>query len=313
MVTRAGLAGEHVAVALRSGELVRLRRGAYVWSSALDAGRRDVDVARARVRAVLEQAQHPLVASHLSAALLHGLPLTRLPHRVHVTQTVRPRTQADSDVLRHTARLTADEVEEVAGLRVTSLARTVVDCLRVLRGPGALVVADAGLRAGLTEEAAAEALRRAAGARGVRRAREVMAFADDGAESAGESYARAVLLGLGLPAPETQLRVDTVDGPVWSDLGWRAWRLLAEYDGRLKYGTAFADRDALVREKRREDVVRDEGWRVLRLTSEDTARPQALLARLQRVTPPGALSRLVPRRLFLPRVDVGGSTPARYR
>jgi hypothetical protein len=216
-------------------------------------------------------------------------------------------------VLRHTARLAADEVDEVAGLRVTSLARTVVDCLRVLRGPAALVVADAGLHAGLRPDDVAESLRRAAGGRGVRHAREVMTFADDGAESAGESYARAVLLGLGLPAPETQLRIDTVDGPVWSDLGWRAWRLLAEYDGRLKYGTAGADRDALVREKRREDVVRDEGWRILRLTSEDTARPQALLVRLQRVAPPGALARLRPRRLFLPRSEVGGATPGRYR
>lgn len=314
MRPRAALVEEDIAVGLRSGDLVRLRRGAYVSGADLsgDSHRRATELALAHVRAVVTQSTSAVVVSHLSAALLFGLPLVRLPDRVHVTQQVRPRSQRGSDVFRHTSHLTESEVCTLAGMRVTSLARTTIDCLRVLRGPAALVLADAALRAGLTADAAADALGRATGGRGVRNARGILSFADDGAESAGESYARAVLLGLGLPVPETQVRVDTVDGSFWADLGWREWRLLAEYDGRSKYGETAGARDALLKEKRREDVVRDEGWRMLRMTSDDTAGPGSLLARLSRVAPRGTLEALTPRPLFLDsRRGLGGSARTR--
>ena len=299
--TRATLPDDEIRARLRTGTLLRLRRGAYVATADLstDPYRRRSDLLLARASAVVEQSPAPLVVSHTTAAVLWGLPA--VSERVHVTHPVRPRTQRDSDVVRHTSALQEDEVCTVAGIALTSLARTALDCLRSTPGPIGLIIADAALRAGLTDTDATEALRRATAGRGVRRARAVLGHADDGAESAGESYARAVVLALGLPAPETQVQVNTVDGPFWSDLGWRDWRLLAEYDGRAKYGGSSAAPDALLREKRREDAVRDEGWRVLRISSQDTADPSRLMSRLSRVVPPGALTTLTPRPHLTPR------------
>jgi hypothetical protein len=56
-------------------------------------------------------------------------------------------------------QLPAHHVEELNGLRVTSPARTVVDCLRELPLPDAVAIADAALRRGLIEVAELEAVR----------------------------------------------------------------------------------------------------------------------------------------------------------
>ncbi|MFC8192354.1 hypothetical protein ACFUMH_11925 [Cellulomonas sp. NPDC057328] len=179
------------------------------------------------------------------------------------------------------------------GLPVTTLARTAVDCARALAGLPALVVADAALRAGCSPDELAAAARRCDGQRGARRAREVLALADGGAESAGETWVRAVLLAAGLPAPTTQLQVETRRGPVWADLGWPGARLLLEYDGRGKYVTP----EDLYREKQRHDALVEAGWTVLRVTADDCARPDELVARVVRAAP--ALRRVARRRPVL--------------
>ncbi|MBC7291709.1 MAG: hypothetical protein H5T83_10335, partial [Actinotalea sp.] len=171
-------------------------------------------------------------------------------------------------------------------------------------------VADAALHAGASRDALAATVGRAATGRGVRRAREVLGLADEGAESAGESMARAALLAVGLPPPETQVRIQTIEGPFWADLGWRQWRVLGEYDGRAKYGRTASDPAALVREKRREDLLRDEGWRVVRLTSRDLADPTAMAARVLGVVPRSAQGSLTPRPFLLAGV---GQTAERVR
>lgn len=285
VVLRAELIGDAAEAETRSGRLVKVRRGAYTRTDLLDTRRhhRAIDIAIAHAVAVAVQSTRPVVISHSSAALLWGLPLLRPPTRAHVIQRSRRGGEASRDVVRHTCRLAPADVTELAGLCVTSLVRTLVDCARTLTARGALVTLDAGLRCGAEREELTDALARAAGGRGVRRARAVIELADAGAESPGESLARATFLAIGLPPPETQLRVDTVEGPFWPDMGWRNLRLLAEYDGRVKYGSALGDQAALVREKRREDLIRDERWRVLRVTSRDVSHPATLESRVRRV------------------------------
>ena len=77
---------------VRSGELDRLRRGAYV------TGARPTDAAathRLLIRATMAGLRRPAVVSHQSAAVLLGLPLWDVPlDRVHVTR--RPRAWNDS-------------------------------------------------------------------------------------------------------------------------------------------------------------------------------------------------------------------------
>jgi len=277
------------------GEWVRVRRGAYVEAAALDGDPllRARQVALARIDAVCRQSRLDAVVSHSSAALVWGLPVFRSPDRTHVVQTSRRAGNTAPDVARHLRD--ADDVAAVErhGVRVTTLARTVVDCAQTLGARGGLVVADAAFAAGADRAECELILAGLAGARGVRTARAVVAFADDGAESPGETLARSALLSIGLPVPQTQVPVATHLGTFWADLGWSEWRLLAEFDGAVKYGAGTAD--VVLKEKRRQDAIDEAGWRVMRLTAADLRDPAALLRRLRRVLPTGALARLEPR------------------
>ena len=134
-----------------------------------------------------------------------------------------------------------------------------------------------------------------AGRRGVVVARTILDLADDVAESPGESSARFVLLRAGLPVPQTQVRVDTNLGTFWSDLGWPEWRLLAEYDGRVKYEARGSASDAVIQEKRRQSAVEEADWRMLRITKEDVDAPDRLVRRVVRAAPVGAVGGLRPR------------------
>jgi very-short-patch-repair endonuclease len=117
--------------------------------------------------------------------------------------------------------------------------------------------------------------------RGMVRAHAVIQLGDPGAESAQESAVRFVLLRAGLPQPRTQVEIGTRLGTFWADLGWEEWRVLLEYDGRVKY----QDQDSLIREKRRQDAVTEAGWRSLRVTREDLRGADLLVARTLRLLP----------------------------
>lgn len=259
---------------VRHGEWRRVTRGAYVAprrpepGAAPDGGPRGArQLALARALGVHLRLTGDHVFSRETAALAWGLPLWRAPSLTHVLVPYRAGTGRDPAVARHYVD-PLPSVDVRVGLPVTSLARTVVDCAATLFPGEGLVVVDAALRLGVTRAALDDAVDDLGRARGVRRARAVVALADPGAESPGESMARYVVLRDGLAVPETQIRVPTRLGVFRSDLGWPAWRLLLEYDGRDKYR---GDADAFAREKRRHDALVEAGYRVLRVTKEDLA------------------------------------------
>lgn len=281
---KVALAGDHtrqdVAAQVRRGRWHRVGHGAYV--SAITAEDRR-QVVLARIAGTHRQLRAPHVFSHDSAALLWGLPLWSDPAFVHVYQAHRPGRGRDPGIRRHLGPVAPDEVTRMAGLPATSLERTVLDCLRTMRPLAALVVVDAGLRAGALPERILRMIDADPGGRGTAHARAVLDLGDAGAESAQESAVRFVLLRAGLPQPQTQVRVDTHAGTFWADVGWEEWRVLVEYDGRSKY-TGI---EALIREKRRHDAIVEAGWRVLRVTREDLRTPDLLVTRLRRLLPPG--------------------------
>jgi len=282
-------------VKVRSGEWLRVRAGAFVETAELEADPhlRARQLLLARIAAVVAQSGPTTVVSHASAAALWGLPLDRLPEWVEVVKPVRRAGCAAPDVVRRVRATHPTEVVERRGLPTTSLARTVVDCARTLGSRGALVIADAALAAGLSRRECSALLAGLTGARGIRVARQVMALADEGAESAGESLLRWAVLAAGFPPPETQIAVDTHLGRFWADVGWPEWRLVAEYDGAGKYEDAPGD---VVRaEKRRQDAITEEGWRVVRVTSADLRDPWALARRFLRLVPREVAVRLSPR------------------
>jgi len=284
---RDGWSDDELGRLVRTGELSRLRRGAYVNGTLpLDAAATH----RLLVRATMSGLRRPAVVSHQSAAVLLGLPLWDVAlDRVHITR--RPRASNDTGrVLRcHVARLREDEVIDVDGLPVTGPVRTALDLARSLPHEAAVVVLDATLRMGLLDHDALRArLFDIAGAPGSRSAARAVLFADGRSESVGESRSRVILHRWNLAPSALQFEVRSAGGGVIgrTDFAWEEHRLVGEFDGRIKYGRLLQPGqdagDAVFREKRREDAIRDEGWGVTRWSWSDLHRPDRLAARIRR-------------------------------
>jgi hypothetical protein len=255
-----------------------VRRGAYVLGPvpADVLGRHALAVA-----AAMGELAADAVVSHVSAAVLHGLRIWSLRlDRVHVTRSRRSGGRRGSLVHVHTAAVDPGEIVVIAGLRVTSLPRTIADLARTLPFEQSVVLGDAAMfhqrpdrasRADLL--AALDAVPRRPGTRAARRAID---FSSELSESVGESRSRVAIAGAGLPPPVLQWEVRTAAtgrfiGRV--DLGWPDLRTVGEFDGLVKYGrTLHPGQDVaevLVAEKLREDALRDADLGVVRWTWAD--------------------------------------------
>lgn len=292
-----------VTAALRSGEWVRVRRGAYLPASdvplmtSTDPG----DIRRvhlARMVAVAAQARGETTFSHGSSALAWGGSLWKTPSMVHVTQPSALSGRRSADIARHRGMLRPDERVTRLGLQLTSKVRTVADCLITMPALAGLVVADSFLASGVDRAAVRSALDERGRCNGIRLARLVLDAADGGAESPGESHLRFVLWAYGLPRPETQVRISTHRGDYWADLGWSRWRVVLEYDGLGKYrgDTGEESHAALMREKRRHDAIQEAGYRIVRVTKYDLRRPDDLVRRILAPLPREVAASLTPSR-----------------
>jgi len=286
-VVQDGWSDDELGRLVRSGELARLPRGAYV-NALLPAD--PAERHRLLVRATLAGLRLSAVVSHQSDAVLHGLPLWDVPlDRVHVTR--RPPASNDTGrVLRcHVARLRDDEIEEVDGLAVTSLARTALDLARSLPHEAAVVALDAALRRGrLSHDVLRARLFDLAGAPGSRAAARAVDFADGRSESVGESRSRVLLHRWGMGPSSLQFEVRSEGGLLVArtDFAWEEHGLVGEFDGRVKYGRLLRPGqdpgDAVFEEKRREDAVREEGLGMVRWVWADLATGHRLAARVRR-------------------------------
>ncbi|MBN9212461.1 MAG: hypothetical protein BGO45_14045 [Microbacterium sp. 71-36] len=254
------------------------------------------------VVAAVDQARGAIgVVSHLSAAVLHGLPLYRFDaERVAVTVAATAHPPSGPRVRRHTDALHDGDVVEISGIRCTSMDRTIIDVARTEPLEAALSCADAALRrevmTGRRFDSAAqdewrERMRirtaRAAGSRGIRNARRIVEFADGRAELPGESVSRLQLHRLGFRDLDLQV---PVEGPhrsmYYVDLALREVKTFWEFDGEVKYRDAAMRKggsveDVLLQEKRREDWIRGSTqWRLCRGGFSDIATPETLARRL---------------------------------
>lgn len=214
-----------------------------------------------------------------SAALVHGLPLSS-PVPAEVTLLVPPGSWTGR---RHGIRFRQAEVPpgDLApfAVPVTEPGRTWTDIARTAPLPEALVVGDAGLRAGVVHPDRLAGLVAAAdGRRGCRRAALALAHLDGARESPLESQSWAYLVEHRLPLPQVQVEIRTAGGRFVArvDVLWQAARVVGECDGRMKYARA----EDVYTEKRREDDIRAEGYRVVRWGARDLNGPE-LAARLR--------------------------------
>ena len=262
---------------VRSGALVVLRHGVVV-----DGARfRDADpAARTALEVRAEQAvrRRDEVATGLTAAALHGLPVLGRPPspaRLSLPREVGERPRED----RPRSWLPESHVTVVEGAAVTTLARTVVDVARTRPFAFAVVTADAALTRGCTRPAMDEVLEHCRRWPGARSARRVVAFADGRAESALESLGRARFEEQGLPACDLQVDLGDAQREIRVDHWFAAHRTVGEADGLGKYD----DIAVLHAEKLREDALRDRGFQVVRYVwDEALRRPEVVAARFRR-------------------------------
>lgn len=270
----AGFSDAEIAGLIRAGDLSSVRRGAYV-SGPLPGDRAERHVLE--VRAAVEHLAEDAVVSHVSAALVHGLPVWNVPlDRVHATRGRSSGGRRGRIVHLHVAPLRPDEITVIDGVAVTAIPRTLVDVARSVPFEQAVVIADAALATvpGLAPDLTT-ALLRATGWPGIGAARRSLAFADGGSGSVGESRSRVAIRRAGLPTPVLQWEVVGRHGR-WLgrvDFGWPDLLTVGEFDGKVKYGRLLrpgqAAGDAVFAEKIREDGLRDEDLAVVRWTWAD--------------------------------------------
>lgn len=288
-------------LASKGGPWLRLQPGVYVDREA-HLARTEVERHRVLLDAVATSARGgSAVVSHLSAAVLHGLPLYRFADRaVEVTLAGPAGGSSRTGLRRHLDALSDDDVVFIDGIACTTLDRTVFDVARTVSVEMALACADAALRReavsarrfdAAAQEAWRERLReravRAAGRRGVRRARQVIEFADGRAELPGESVSRLSLHRLGFREIDLQIAVAGPRGAdYFVDIALGEVRTFWEFDGEVKYRDAAmrggrSIETVLLDEKRREDWIRGvTQWRVCRGGFRDLRTPETLAARL---------------------------------
>jgi hypothetical protein len=274
----AGFSDDEMRRLVRTGRLTPVRRGVYVQGGLPDdvLGRHALQIA-----AAMGELAGDAVVSHVSAAVLHGLRIwaVRLGP-VHVTRSRRGGGRRGALVHVHPAALDPEEITMIAGLPVTSLARTVADLARTLPFEQAVVVADSAMfykhpdRVELADLIAAlEASPRRPGTRAARRAID---FSNGLSESVGESRSRVAIAAAGLPMPVLQWEVRASATGAFIgrvDVGWPELRTVGEFDGLVKYGRTLRPgqdvAEVLVEEKLREDALRNEDLGVVRWIWKD--------------------------------------------
>lgn len=258
---------------VRAGELKRYRQGVYVRAAYLAAAE-SAPATRHALRAaaaIASQTTRKAAASHQSAALIHGLDLLRAPNPELVSLTCRPggyRGRSSSGVLVHSAQLPRNHLMRRHGVWVTTATRTVVDLARSLSFMEGVVLADSALRLGKTTDfGLADMLRACARWPGIERARSVVQFSDELAESVLESCARVVFAQAGLPPPVLQAAIVSTDGEFVGrvDFYWPDYQTIAEADGMAKYDDPSRAR----REVKRDIGLREAGNKVVHFTWDE--------------------------------------------
>lgn len=250
--------------------LHRVRRGAYVedatWQEASRRKRYEFFV-----RGTLPALQRPATLAHESAAVLLGIPIIGAwPDQVHLIEPTGAGGRSSANVIRHGAR-DVPSLVQVDDIAMTSPARTAVDLARTRSFASGLAAMDYVLRKGTATRDELEAeLAKTVRTQGHQRARLAALHADSRAESVGESLSRAQIIELDLPLPELQQEFFDEEGFIGrTDFWWPELKLCGEFDGFVKFGRELAlsdgdAREALWKEKRREDRLRRLGNSVVR-------------------------------------------------
>lgn len=284
----AGYPDKALYAALGSGQLVRVRQGAYVdgatWNRADELGQHRL---RAHAAGMVHAA--PFAMSHQTGAALHGMRLWGVDlSRVHIARHVAAVGRKHRDVAYHLQSTDGSAV--VQGTPVLSAVASAVGAACTSSVEAGMVILDSAYDLGLcTPEdvmAEYESNRRRPGAA---RLQITLRLARPGSQSVGESRMRHLFWSQRIPRPELQYVVRDSSGAVVgiSDFAWPEYGVLGEFDGRIKYDQLLrpgeSSADAVVREKLREDRMREiTGWRFIRFMWPDLYDPARTAERVRR-------------------------------
>ncbi len=192
------------------------------------------------------------VLSHASAAV--AWELRRLASGlIHVTvPTTAGRERRAGIRLHRSTTLTTQDVSEIRGVPVTSVARTIVDLSRTLKGRPLEALIDRADQRGLVDF---EALRSANSA-----SLQAVLTSYTAAPTRSELEERFLTLcdEHGIERPETNARIEGYE----VDFVWRARRLIVEVDGYAYHRSP----SAFENDRERDVRLQIAGWRVMRFT-----------------------------------------------
>ncbi|MQA81116.1 MAG: hypothetical protein GEV10_21970 [Streptosporangiales bacterium] len=280
-----GYSTDAVRAFVRDGTWLRLRRATYtdrVAYLALDAlDRHIVDI-----QAALLAFGRRVVVSHTSAVVLHDT-ATWAPDLslVHLTRVDGGSPRICHGVQHHVGDLRDQEITQVCGIPVVVPERAIVEAAGLCSFEQAVVMADHALHTGLvTRERLRAQVEAGRDWPGSRNTGAAVGFSDGRSESVGESRARVLMYEEGLPEPELQKEIRDGRGRLVGrvDFFFPDHDTVIEFDGRVKYQGSGPDAsDAVVREKRREDDIRETGKEVGRLDWGDLGHPAATAVRIR--------------------------------
>lgn len=262
---------------VRRGDIVRVRRGAYVLGSVWATAEHE-DSLRLRTMAVA-RTRGKDVATHQAAISMRQLPLHGVRLDVVDMQSKVGRVRLSAGLRTAPGSLAGTEVD---GVKCVALEHAIVQVLLRSGLEAALVPLDAALRkkkCTLERVEAAAALlvpkpRKALG-------QHLVGLADARSDSPGETRTRLLLHDLGHTWRSQIVICDDHDEFVAKVDFLVEGRVVVEFDGLKKYAGAQGHA-ALAAEKRREDRLRALGYAIVRLTWADLAKPDRVAAMLRR-------------------------------
>lgn len=284
-----GYHDREIARLVRSGIWRRVRRGAYAFSESwdgLDAERRHLLLARA----VLRTANTPVGLSHTSSAIALGADLWDLPlDEVHLTRYDGKCGRREAGVRQHRGLVLPEDLQVTAGVPHMSATRTALEITTIADVEHSLVVVNSLLHRKLTtQKALADRYEHMQFWPATLATDLVLRLCDGRIETPGETRSAYLFFRGGIPLPEPQYEVFDEYGEFVGrvDFAWPGLGAFIEFDGKVKYTRYVRDGetpgDVAFRERQREARICEvTGWRCLRLTWADLARPEITAARIR--------------------------------
>jgi hypothetical protein len=213
-----------------------------------------------------------------SSAALHG---ARWVDDRAPAEVIRPgHRRPPAGMLVHDCRLEPVDECRIDGMRVTTAARCAFDLGRRFPRRQAIAALDDLCRnTRISIEDIELVAKRHPRTPGCRQLLEHLTVVDPGAESPPETHTRLVIVDAGLPRPETQIaHIERGWEFARSDMGWREWFVLVEYDGEHHW----TDRRQRAWDLERAARIEALGWTVLRVGAELLyKRPDELVRRVR--------------------------------